>query len=113
MRPPTLTGVKGPRSWLTWFGHLLHTEVPKNPGETWGLYRNRLDATDSPEERETWWTIRTHADAETAAFGMVQELEVEGLPTLFPLLERDKLLTAGEMMGPVDRVRAEDHHNYD
>lgn len=35
------------------------------------------------------------------------------LPTLLPLLERDKLLTAGEMMGPVDRVRAEGHHNYD
>lgn len=44
------------------------------------------------------------------SFGMVQKLEVEGLPARLPLFERDKLLTAGEMMGPVDRVRAEDHH---
>lgn len=83
-----------PLPWLSWFAHSLQKEVPKNPSESWGLYRDRLHAASPKGSWETWWSIQTEAEAETAALDMVQKLRAEGLPTLTRLLDRDRLLQA-------------------
>lgn len=81
-----------PRPYLAWFAHQWHTEIPKNPGHTWGIYRDRLDASEPGADREIWWSISTPLEAESAARDMVRKLTIEGIPTLTALLDRQNLL---------------------
>jgi hypothetical protein len=81
-----------PRPYLAWFAHRCHMEIPKNPGHTWGIYRDRLDASEPGADRETWWTIGTPSEAETTARDMARKLATEGIPALSALLDRQRLL---------------------
>jgi hypothetical protein len=92
-----------PEPWLDWQTSSMGRTPPRTVGESWGLYRDRLDASHGPEGVETWWEVHDEDDAQAAAHDMAGQLRERGLPRLVTLLDRDELLGAlrGGRLGPL------------
>lgn len=82
-----------PSPWLDWLNTSMGSP-PKSITEPLGLYRDRLNPTGSPAERDIWWQVHDDVDAQEVAHDMVVQLEAQGLPRLLNLLDRENLLAA-------------------
>jgi Domain of unknown function (DUF4304) len=80
-----------PSPWLDWL-NTSSVSLPKSITEPLGLYRDRLNPTGSPAERDMWWQVHDDVDAQEIAHDMVVQLEARGLPRLLNLLDRENLL---------------------
>lgn len=101
-----------PEPWLRWFAHDLPRAMPKNVGESFGLYRDRLHPSGTPAGSDVWWEVTDTATAVAVAVaeGMVHQLESSGWPLLDRLLEPGQMLaqiragSLGHMKGSSHRV---------
>ncbi len=80
-----------PEPWLSWLA-ARDGRSPKQVGETYGLYRERLHPTGTPEPIDGWWEIHHDDEAPGVATDMLRQLDAHGWPILERLLDRRAML---------------------
>lgn len=78
-----------PEPWLRWMRFAFPKAVPKQVGESSGLYRHRLHPTDAPAGVDTWWEVGDTSSANRVADDIVLQLERSGWIVLDGLMHRD------------------------
>lgn len=81
-----------PEPWLRWRRHQPGQRVPKAISETFGLYRQRLHPTGTPDGSDGWWEVTDDASARDTVTDMVTQLNQEGWAVLDTLLSREGML---------------------
>ncbi|MDF8265588.1 DUF4304 domain-containing protein [Luteipulveratus flavus] len=98
-----------PQPWLRLHGERLGRVMPKKVSESLGLYRRRLHPAATPAGIEGWWEISDAGSAAAAVQDMVEQLELDGFPTLERMLAPKGMLQqvrSGDL-GYIKRVHHE------
>ncbi|MFD5864110.1 DUF4304 domain-containing protein [Agromyces sp. NPDC127015] len=82
-----------PEPWLRWQRHELGQKFPKAISESFGIYRQRLHPTGTPDGTDGWWEITDETSARDAVTDMVARLNDGGWALLDALLTREGMLS--------------------